>query len=72
MPRKIKSIILRTCDCCNNEYECSPKYWRKYAYPKNDSYWHTTCRQCENNNQVSENIKNNNDIKLYKCFTCGE
>ena len=71
MARKAKSIVLRSCDCCGNEYTCNTKYWRKYAYPKDGSYWHSTCRQCENNNLVSENIKNDNNIKLYRCFTCG-
>ena len=65
-------IILHKCDCCGNEYQHSVKYWRKYAYPKNGSCWHSTCRSCENNNLISENIKTDNDIKLYKCFTCGE
>lgn len=60
------------CECCGNEYVHTTKFWRKLSYPVNGSCWHTTCRKCENEKLIEENIKFVNGLKLYKCHICGK
>lgn len=63
-------IIPYKCDCCNKEYPHKIKYWRKLAKSINGICWHTTCRACEDKKIIAENVKEENGIKLYKCFKC--
>lgn len=65
-------LILYKCDCCNNVYPHKIEYWRKLAYPINGNSWHATCRKCEDFRTIEENVKEEDGMRLYKCFKCGQ
>ena len=65
-------LKLFKCGCCGKEFPHKTEYWRKLSTPINNNSWHTTCRLCEDKKVLEENIKEENGIKYYKCFICGE
>lgn len=43
----------KICDCCKKELELSN--YKKYSKKTNGEYYHTTCRNCEDNYLKEEN-----------------
>lgn len=65
-------LKLYKCECCGKEFPHKISYWKKLSAPINGNCWHTTCRLCENNQIIKENVKEENGIKYYKCSVCKE
>lgn len=65
-------LKLYKCECCGKEFPHKITYWKKLSAPINGNCWHTTCRSCENDQIIKENVKEENGIKYYKCSVCGD
>lgn len=62
-----------TCSCCNKSLQENRTNFVWFKHADENGKWHRdTCRECEKEQLIKDNIKEENGIKLYKCFVCGE
>lgn len=62
-----------TCSCCGKSLQENRTNFVWFKQADENGKWHRDiCRECEKEQLVKENIKEENGTKLYKCFVCGE
>lgn len=62
-----------TCACCGKSLQENRTNFVWFKQSDENGKWHRdTCRECEKEQLIKENIKEENGTRLYKCFVCGE